>query len=458
MKLRVLLVATVVLLLAGCTGGKKAKQPAIPQPEWVRSRPSSQMYYYGIGSARKTDDVSQYQQTARQSALADMSGEISISISSNSVIHAFESNLNFREDFTSTIKAQTQQDLEGYELVDSWEDLNSYYVYYRLSKSHYNMLKEQRKNNAVTRSLDFYSSALIARQAGSVRIALVQLVKALEPIKPYFSEPLPVDFQGSQIFLGNEIFKELSATIAAIELMPINRAIDIKTGSPVSSSLLKFEARHRETGIIAELPLVVNYSEKPIRNNRQRTGSNGLASFDVDVVRSNKSFETFTATIDLDDILAEAGSDPFIRRLVTRFNLPQGAIRINIEKPVFFVISSEVNLGEVLQPGFLEESFKKKAIEAGYLVKDDVEEADYIVRISAATSDRGVSGQFKNVSLEGVIRVETKAGNQLYHKPLEGFRGRHLEMKQAGEEAFREARRRLEITFFREIHEAINRR
>ena len=254
MKLRVLLVATVVLLLAGCTGGKKAKQPAIPQPEWVRSRPSSQMYYYGIGSARKTDDVSQYQQTARQSALADMSGEISISISSNSVIHAFESNLNFREDFTSTIKAQTQQDLEGYELVDSWEDLNSYYVYYRLSKSHYNMLKEQRKNNAVTRSLDFYSSALIARQAGSVRIALVQLVKALEPIKPYFSEPLPVDFQGSQIFLGNEIFKELSATIAAIELMPINRAIDIKTGSPVSSSLLKFEARHRETGIIAELP------------------------------------------------------------------------------------------------------------------------------------------------------------------------------------------------------------
>jgi hypothetical protein len=459
MRYKILIVSLLAIILGGCGGAKKTSTPPPkPTPNWVSSRPSSAMYYYGIGAARITSDPSQYQQAARQNALADMSSEISISISSNSVLHAFESNLNFREDFTSTIKAQTQQDLEGYELVDSWEDLNNYWVFYRLSKAEFNRLKELRKNNAVTRSLDLFSSGIIARNTGSIRVSLVQLIKALEPIKPYFSEPLPVEYNGSQIFLGNEIFKELSTTIAAIEIAPIHAWISAKTGQSISSTMLKFEARHKQYGIIAELPLVVNYTERPLRNNKQRTASNGIASFDIDVVRSTKAFETFSASIDTDDILIETGVDPFVRRLITRFNLPQGTIRINIEKPVFAIISNEVNLGEVLKPGILEEGFKQKAIESGYQVKTDAEEADYIVRITAATSNRGVSGQFENVGLEGLISVKTKDGNQLYHKNLEGIIGRHFEHNQAGLEAYREARRRVEVTFFREIHEAINKR
>lgn len=456
MKVRVLILITIAALLSGCGGSKKVQgPPPLPQPEWVQSRPVSSMYYYGIGAARKSSDISQYQQAARQNALADMANEISVSISSNSVINAFESNLNFREDFTSTIRAQTQQDLEGYEQVDSWENEGNYWVYYRLSKAKYQELKEQRKRNAITRSLDFFSTALNARDAGSTRLAIVQLIKALEPIKPYFTEPLPVEYNGSQVYLGNEIFKELSATIAAIDIVPINLTVSVKAGKGVESSLLLFEARHRETGIIPDLPLVVSYSEKPIRNNKQRTASNGLASFDIDRVRSTKSYEVLTATIDLEDMLTEAGSDPLTRKLVTRFNLPQGAIRINIDKPVFFIESNELNLGEPIKPGFLEESFKRKAIENGYLVKDNPSEADYIVKITAVTSSKGESGQFKNVSLEGVITVDSKDGNQIYHKPLEGFNGRHMDYKQASDDAFKEARRRLEISYFREIHEAI---
>ena len=161
MKIRLLLVSALLLMLIGCSGGKKAQQAQLaPQPEWVKMRPSSPTYYYGIGAVRKSMDVGQYQQAARQNALADMAGEISTTISSNSVLHAFESNLGFRDDFTSTIRAQTQQDLEGYELVDSWEDLENYWVYYRLSKALYQELKEQRKNDAISRSFDYFTSGL----------------------------------------------------------------------------------------------------------------------------------------------------------------------------------------------------------------------------------------------------------------------------------------------------------
>lgn len=455
MRTKVLAIFTISVLLSACGGPKKVQGP--PQPDWVPNRPTSQLYYYGIGAARKTLDVSQYQQAARQNALADMASEISVSISSNSVIHAFESNLNFTEDFSSTIRAQTQQDLEGYEQVDSWDDVNNYWVYYRLSKAQYQQLKDKRKNDAITRSLDFFTSGINAREGGDVRLGLVQMVKALEPIKPYFSESLPVDIKGTEVYLGNEIFKEISNTLAQITIAPVKGNINIKTGQPISSSMLAFKAFFRGSTPIASLPLGVDYTEKPLRNNKQRTNSAGNASFDIDVVRSKKSFESFTAKVDLNDILTEAGTDQLTRRLLTRFNLPKGTIRINIEKPVIYIISAETNLGEAIKPGYIEQSIIKKAVEMGYLVKNTPTEADYIVRIVAAASSKGQAGQYKVACLGGTLSLETGNGNQLYHKPLDGFEGRHFEMKQAGEMAFKDAKRKVEISYFREMHEAINR-
>jgi len=459
MKIRLLLVSTLLFVLIGCSGGKKAQQAQIAsQPEWVKMRPSSPTYYYGIGAVRKSMDVSQYQQAARQNALADMAGEISTTISSNSVLHAFESNLGFREDFTSTIRAQTQQDLEGYELVDSWEDLENYWVYYRLSKARYQELKEQRKNDAVSRSFDYFTSGLGQRDQGNIRMAIVQLVKALEPIKSYFSEPLPVELNGQQIFLGNEIFKELSTTISHLQVVPINREVSIKTGQALTTDQLLFETRFPSFGAVSDIPLVAQYSEKPIRNNKQRSSAQGQAQFEVDVVRSSKTSEVFSVTIDMDEMLAEAGADPLIRRLVNRFVLSQGATRINIQKPKFAIISNEIMLGEPQKPGILEASFKQKAVEAGYVVITDGSDVDFTVRITAVASPRDDTGQFKNVAIAGQLSVENDKGVKIYQRSLEGFIGRHFDYKQAGEDAFRDARRRLESTFFREIQEAVAKR
>ena len=266
-----------------------------------------------------------------------------------------------------------------------------------------------------------------------------------------------MEYHRQQIFLGNEIFKEISKTISQIEVVPQNVNATVKTGRGLAPSQLKFNTQHLVAGLVADIPLVATYSEKPIRNSKQRSGSEGSASFEVDLVRSSKSFETFTATLDIDDLLSEAGANPFIRKLITRFNLPSAMIRVNVEKPSFAIIASEVLLGEVQKPGLLEESFRKKAIDAGFIIKDDAKEADFTIRINAVASPGNESGQFKNMSLEGLITVETEQGNSIYHRPLSGFHGRHFELKQAGIEAFREAQRKLEITYFREIQEALNR-
>ncbi len=455
--LRCLQLIILVALVSAC-GGVKKTTTEIPQPQWVKSRPLSSGHYVGIGWARKGPNVNQYQQAAKQNAQADLASDISVTISSNSVLHAFEYNLKLREDFTSTVKAETQQQLEGFELVDTWEDANNYWVYYRLSKAEYQRQKEVKRNNAVAIATDLLGKALDARNEGNLRLAIVQLIKALEPIKPYFSEPIAIDFRGTQIFLGNEIFQQLSATISSVEIMARNPVVRVKMGQSIPASQLEFEAKSRFAPVVSELPVVASYSEKPIRNNRKRTGSNGLASFDIDNVRSTKSFETLTVTLDVETILAEATSELLIRRLVSNFKPTGTEIRITIEKPTIAIESNETNLGERMAPGYAEEVIKRKAIEAGLIVIFNPGEADYTVQINAATRTAGENGAYKNVTLESTITLVNINGTELYKRNLGGLRGTHFDYQSAGIEAFKEFQRRVDVSVFREILEAINRK
>ena len=89
---RILVLPLVTAIMLGCGGSKKVAQAPIT-PSWVQGRPTQAGYYIGIGSARKT--TPDYQQAAKQSALADLASDISVSISSQSVLNAFESQTTF---------------------------------------------------------------------------------------------------------------------------------------------------------------------------------------------------------------------------------------------------------------------------------------------------------------------------------------------------------------------------
>ena len=459
MRTRFIIASILLLGLLGCGSTKDVQQKQfLPKPEWVKSKPSSQTYYYGIGATRKTLDANQYMQNARQNALADMAGEISVNISSNSVIHAFESNLNFSEDFTSTIKTQAQQELEGYEMVDSWEDAENYWYFYKLSKARHQELKEKLRSDDITQSILLFTSALKSRSQGDVRLDIIQFIKELIPIKPYFSEPLPVEYNGEQIYLGSEIYKELAYTINQLEIVPINKNISVQMGSEVPTSQLQFMATGYPTGPVHSIPLLAAYSEKPIRNNKQQTNANGIAEFSIDIVRSKNSIETFSVTLNIDDFLAETDADPLTRKLVKRFNLPNASVIINVTTASFAIITKETVLGEEQIPPLLEEGFKKKITDAKFNITHDTQNADYIVTIVAVANPQPETEQYKNVLVEGSIKMQNKSGDIVYFKSLEGFKGRHFNYKQAANEAFREVCRKCENSYFREMLDAVAKR
>ena len=85
-----------VLFFIGC----KSKQEAVVQvaevkvPIWVSSRPNNTFKYVGIGFAEKGKSNG-YQIEAKKNALYDLTSEIKVNISSNSVLYTVQNNNNF---------------------------------------------------------------------------------------------------------------------------------------------------------------------------------------------------------------------------------------------------------------------------------------------------------------------------------------------------------------------------
>jgi len=448
-------VLAISFLLIGCGGSKKIETPIAPAPAWVQNRPVSSTYYVGVGSAVKMADMNQTQQTAKQNALADMASDISINISSNSLLSTFEINQSFTEDYTKTIKAQTEQELEGYETVGSYEDQNNYWVYFRLSKTEYQRIKEERKAKAITKALDLYDKGISAEKTGDIRGSLLNLIKALEPLKPYFSDPLQTTYQGKEIYLGNEIFNELTQVLSSIRIEATNKQINVKQGQQFPLNLTEFKVTGINGQPLSGVTILASFTEKPLRYNKIQTDVNGSVSIVVDPIKSNRSTQTLKATVNLETIANEASTDFTIRKLFTRFRAPEASILISIIKPVFYITSNETNLEIKLTPPILAESLKRQILDAGFATTDKESDADYTISVTASTKSKGESGTYKQTTLTGSISVKDKSNAEIYSKQLDNITGTHFEYQTAGVEAYKEASKKVEFTIAREIIDGV---
>ncbi|HOZ15636.1 MAG TPA: LPP20 family lipoprotein [Tenuifilaceae bacterium] len=447
------LILLAAITLWGCGGSKKTADMPI-SPSWVQARPASQMYYVGIGSARKTNDANGYMQTAKQNALADLASDISINISSNSVLSAFESQQRFFEDYSSTIKADAQKELEGYEVVETWEDASTYWIYFRLLKETYRKITDDKKQKAAAKALDFYDKALQNIETGEVRVALVLLVKALEPIKPYFAETIMANYNGKDIFLGNEIVQSISTTLNKIAITG-PRELKVKTGKALQQNELRFFVNYNQSTPQKGIPLKASYTEKPITQNKSTTETNGYAGFGIDAVRSSKPIEKFKVNLDFEAIVSEATTDFTIRKVLARFNVPTFEVDINIVKPVFAIQSIEKNIGNLTTSSILAEAVKRKLVESSMPIVEKPNEADYVISIDASTVQISESNGYKQAALTATVSVKSIDGIEVYRKTLDRVLGSHFDIEMAGRNAYAEATKRVENTIMREIIEVV---
>ena len=187
-------------------------------PEWISNRPNDPEYYVGIAPASKNN--TSYQKIAKRNALDDLLSEIRVTIQSVSILNQIDKNGTFKEEFESIIKSSVADEIENLELVDSYEDDEQYWVYYRIAKDDYASQKQRNREGAKKLSLQFFEKAQDAEVAKNYVTAIDFYLQSLLALKAYWGENIEVDYQGKSIFLSIESYTQLQRLLDQINLVP----------------------------------------------------------------------------------------------------------------------------------------------------------------------------------------------------------------------------------------------
>ncbi len=217
-------------------------------PSWVKQHPVNELGYAGVGMARTSE--ADYMNKAKEQALADLASEISIQISSSSLLNTVEDNGVVRESYSESIRATMKADVERFRLVDSWQGGGEYWVYYELNRLDYEAYLEEKRNQAIKDGFDFWYRGSAMMQQGDMLAGTDLLVKAWNAVKPVLHMDLRCSYNGKTVNLGTEVYASLVGAFNGVTL----------TVSPGELSGQAFQ------GIATPVKVVVLRNGVPLRN------------------------------------------------------------------------------------------------------------------------------------------------------------------------------------------------
>ncbi|MGZ2368967.1 LPP20 family lipoprotein [Ancylomarina sp. YFZ004] len=379
--LRQLFCLSLILLVFSSISYAGRRRP----PKWVKNRPVSSEYYIGVSVVSK--DVDNYMQLAKNKALQDLASQISINISSNSVLHQFEDNTSFKEEFESQVRTSLVQELEAYEFVASWNNKrgNEYWEYYRLSKKQYALLQRLKLNKAKKLAQTYFEEAKAYENKLDLIQALSYYAKSIDALKKHLDQDLSVmTFDGS-INLGTEIYKRIQNIYTRTHLVPVNKNFKIEISTSIKEPFLVKANWVSDEGDkeLVNLPLSFDFiTGGGILNKLANTDEFGYASSQLTRVTSKEKFQKIEAALDLSTILNQDDEDyELYKMFLTPELAPKCVITLNVERLKAYMLFSEKIFGVDSQRSILKNAIKKELSENFFSFTEDKDSANVLLDV-----------------------------------------------------------------------------
>ena len=380
------LLVTLIISLSSCSAsnlsaGSKGK------PDWVKERPVSEKYYIGIGMAKTYQ--SNYTKVAKKNALTDMISEISVKVSSNSVLKQFEDESGFREEFESVTRTKIKDELEGHELVDTWKGKNNYWVYYRLSKEKYQRMKQEKLEKAKELAKDFYEKAREAENSYNISNALNYYVKAFNAVKTHLDEDLSVFTLDGRINLGNKIYQNIQEIFSSIEFVPAQREFNIRALSannePVTATFYYSKDGSRKP--VSDLPVLFSFPELDIDKTGQvHSNSSGIIKCSIAEMAPKGKQQKIKMALDTDVYFGDNNENGLLKKMFSlRGSVPYDFLMLNVSELKAYFQSEETEFGKQSTGKPVTKIFKKALSEDFFSFVPDKSKADVIVKVSSNT-------------------------------------------------------------------------
>ncbi|MFW5707899.1 MAG: LPP20 family lipoprotein [Bacteroidota bacterium] len=358
------------------------------QPSWVTQTPVCPDHYIGIGSASKTPGSSEHIARARDMALEQIASGIAVTITGEASQHIIDQSGMVRETFESNISSMVKTDLKDYELADSWENDNQYWVYYRLSKTKYRLNHERQKKVVASRAFDMLIQGEQALNKEEVALALTFYLQAAKETGPYRGTGLPSPANSDFQYIDVEAFSRLSGLLSAIRLNVAPQVIQASLYR-APSEIITVKAAYYSPGgnsiAINKLPVRVQVIRGDcIFNSPLPTDS--LGSTTLSIARIN-------APVDLQikispDIATLGGfTESTIKNpIFAQLNIPYALASAAVRPVRVLIIAKEENMQAIQDRSVVAGRIKQHLTARGWSIVNEAANADCIIYLNATTA------------------------------------------------------------------------
>ncbi len=433
-----------IALLAGCRTRQVVTPvpvgvPEAMRPDWVRSRPLSNAHYIGIGLASKSR--SDHQEAAKKNALNDLASEISVVVEGNSLLYTLDQRNRFDESFSSTISTRTSEQLEGFELMGTWENDTEYWTYYRLSRNEHARIKAERKARAIGTATDLLLRARQSLATGDLRNSFDQGLRALLAMRDHWGENDMVEVEGRTISLANEIYGELQAMTSGIRLgiLPDRCELDY-TGSFQREMLIS--AQHNGVnGLrdLVQLPLIVAYpGQAGMVTEMRNTDASGHVRTTVQRVDIESTARDLVVRLDIQALVSKEHEPVLVKPIVSSLTVPEKRTRIDLVMPRVFMRADETNMSRPASEVGVATVMREELTRRGFRFVDREADGDLLLDLRSTTRRGGEASGFHTAYLDVSFTLrDRRSGDVVYEGGRQGVKGVQLDDTRAGIEAYK---------------------
>jgi len=369
-------------------GGIWAQTSELKAPNWVSNRPNSHHKYIGIGVAEKSRSSS-YQIDAKKNALYDLASEIKVDISTNSVLHSVSTNNSYDQSFNSMIKMSNTDNIEGYTLVDTYENDKFYYAYYELDKAEYAKRKAQKKQNIIDKASNLISVSFSDEKNNNFSAALKKRIQAFGVLNPYLNEEInfdPAKTNGVKNII--DLTNLIQTQLQSIVVIPPGQTPVVKPYQPAYPQIPFKLTINNGIGLV-DFPFNLVSDDEYLKIEEHiSTNNNGELNLKINTAEPQFMLSSITLNPDIERLTANDSVSRGSLRILKQFiQTPALKIQLSIEPINVFIQSKESNFNKALTSNMLEQFVQQKFNGLEIRMVDQASNADYIIDITANTAN-----------------------------------------------------------------------
>ncbi len=434
-----ILIFSLALTLFSCKAKKQAESvpPPPPPPGWVSERPTSSMYYVGIGIAGKVSAGANYMQIAKENALNDLASEIKVNVSGNSILYTMENETGFKEDFLSTTKVSSSVNLEGFEQSGVYETPDSYYVFYKLSKAKYKEIRAAKISTAISLSKQSRAEGKQQASNGNYSQAMQNYYQALSSLEEYINEPLKTEIDGQEQYYGNILLKEMQQLANELTISPVIQEYTITQGNVVPDDKTVFTIKDKTGKVQYGVQVVFSMGDEVLLKEKAISDHTGKVNSSVGKIKSTgRNILKAKLIADLDN-----KKHKVIGRVLDNIQWPSTAMIILVEAPRVKLIVDQKKNGAEVSSAEVFQAFSSAAISNSFMTTEKENEANLIAKIILTSKESGVYQDLYSVTFSGYLSFhDAKTNTEVFRESFDGLRGVDLNYDRAynkGLEAFK---------------------